>query len=137
LSYNGWHVGTFKLYYCTCALGLLCKHVNKYRINYYYIFVYLKLRSQDSVVSIVTGYGLNDRGVRVLSPGRVKNFVFSTASRSRPALGPTQPPMQWVLRALYPRVKRQGREADHSPQDSAEVKKMWIYTSTPPYALMA
>jgi hypothetical protein len=29
-------------------------------------------------------------------------------------------------------VKRRGREADHSPQTSAEVKKMWIYTSTPP-----
>jgi hypothetical protein len=28
---------------------------------------------------------------------------------------------------------RQGREADHSPPTSAEVKKMWIYTSTPPY----
>jgi hypothetical protein len=28
-------------------------------------------------------------------------------------------------------VKRLGREADHSPPTSAEVKKMWIYTSTP------
>jgi hypothetical protein len=34
-------------------------------------------------------------------------------------------------------VKRQGREADHSPPTSAEVKKMWIYTSTPPYVFMA
>jgi hypothetical protein len=29
----------------------------------------------------------------------------------------------------------QGREADHSPPTSAEVKKMWIYTSTPPLSL--
>jgi hypothetical protein len=29
------------------------------------------------------------------SPGRVKNFLFSTLSR--PALGSTQPPIQWVL----------------------------------------
>jgi hypothetical protein len=36
-----------------------------------------------------------------------------------------------------PRVKRAGREADHTPPASAEVKKMWIYTSTPPYAFMA
>jgi hypothetical protein len=36
---------------------------------------------------------------------------------------------------LHPGVKRPGREADHSPP-SAEVKKMWIYTSTPPYAFM-
>jgi hypothetical protein len=28
-------------------------------------------------------------------------------------------------------VKRPGREAGHSPPASAEVKKMWIYTSTP------
>jgi hypothetical protein len=33
-------------------------------------------------------------------------------------------------------VKRQGREADHSPPTSAEVKEMWIYTSTPPYTFM-
>jgi hypothetical protein len=38
-------------------------------------------------------------------------------------------PAQWV--------KRQGREADHSPPASAEVKKMWIYTSTPPYTFTA
>jgi hypothetical protein len=37
----------------------------------------------------------------------------------------------------FPGVKRQGREADHSSPISAEVKKMWIYTSTPPYVLMA
>jgi hypothetical protein len=30
-----------------------------------------------------------------------------------------------------------GREVDHSPPTSAKVKKMWIYTSTPPYAFMA
>jgi hypothetical protein len=33
----------------------------------------------------------------------------------------------------FPGEKRPGREADHSPPTSAEVKKMWIYTSTPPY----
>jgi hypothetical protein len=37
----------------------------------------------------------------------------------------------------FPGVKQPGREADHSPPTSAEVKKMWIYTSTPPYAFMA
>jgi hypothetical protein len=30
-----------------------------------------------------------------------------------------------------------GHDADHSPPASAKVKKMWIYTSTPPYAFMA
>jgi hypothetical protein len=37
----------------------------------------------------------------------------------------------------FPGVNRQGREVDHSPPTSAEVKKMWIYTSTPPYVFMA
>jgi hypothetical protein len=30
-----------------------------------------------------------------------------------------------------------GREADPSPPTSAEVKKTWNYTSTPPYTFMA
>jgi hypothetical protein len=72
---------------------------------------------------------------RSSSPGRVKNFLFSTSSR--PALGPTQPPIQWVPGHLSPGVKGPGREADYSPPTSAEVKKMWIYTSTPPYTFMA
>jgi hypothetical protein len=38
---------------------------------------------------------------------------------------------------LFPGVKLQGSEADHSPPTSAEVKKKWIYTSTPPYTFIA
>jgi hypothetical protein len=34
-----------------------------------------------------------------------------------------------------PGVKWQGREAEHSPPTSAEVKKTWIYTATPPIHL--
>jgi hypothetical protein len=45
--------------------------------------------------------------------------------------------IQWVPEALSPGLNRQGREADHSLATSAEVKKMWIYTSTPPYAFLA
>jgi hypothetical protein len=79
------------------------------------------VKSRGGVVGIATGYGLDDRGVGV----RV-HVVH------RPALGPTQPPIQWV-----PGVKRQGREADHSPPVIAGVREMWIYTSTPPYAFKA
>jgi hypothetical protein len=39
--------------------------------------------------------------------------------------------------ALSPGVKRPGREADNSPPTSAQVKKTWVCTSTPPYAFMA
>jgi hypothetical protein len=61
-----------------------------------------------------------NRGSRSLSPSRV--FIFSTSSR--PALGSTQPPIQWVLRARSPEVKQPGSETDYSPPTSAEVKKM-------------
>jgi hypothetical protein len=44
--------------------------------------------------------------------------------------------IQWVLWALSPGGKPSGLQADHSPPTSAEVKKMWFYTSTPPYAFM-
>jgi hypothetical protein len=58
------------------------------------------------------------------------NFLFTTASRM--ALGPTQPPIQWVPEALSLGVKRPGREADHSPPSSAEVKEcVELYLHSP------
>jgi hypothetical protein len=57
------------------------------------------------------------------------------APRPRTALGPTQPPIQWVQGALYLGVKRPGRETDNSPPSSAEVKNAWSYNSTPPIRL--
>jgi hypothetical protein len=63
-------------------------------------------------------------------------FLFNTVSRTH--LGPTQPPIQWIPGALSRGVKRPGREADHSPPSSAEVKEcVELYTSTLQYALMA
>jgi hypothetical protein len=38
---------------------------------------------------------------------------------------------------FFPGIKRHGREADHSPPTSVEVKKMPIYTFTPLYVFMA
>jgi hypothetical protein len=90
---------------------------------------YKRLGILDSVVGIATGYGLDDQGVGVRVP--IWSRIFSKSSR--PALGPTQPPIQWIPGALSPGVKRPGREADHWPLSSADVKKMWIYTSAPPY----
>jgi hypothetical protein len=50
-------------------------------------------------------------------------IIFPVASVSRPALGPTQPPVQWVPGALSPGAEaRPGRDADHSPPYSAEVE---------------
>jgi hypothetical protein len=57
-------------------------------------------------------------------------FLYTTASRT--ALGPTQPRIQWVSGALSLGVKRPGREADHSPPSSAEVKEcVELYLHSP------
>jgi hypothetical protein len=53
---------------------------------------------------------------------------------SRPALGPTQPPIQWVP-GHSRRVKRPGRGVDHPPPSSAEVKErveLYLYSPSGP-----
>jgi hypothetical protein len=75
--------------------------------------------SQDNFVGIATGYGLDDWGS---IPGRCKSFLFFTAFRL--ALGPTQPPIQWVPEALSPGANWLGHEADHSRPSNSEVKNV-------------
>jgi len=56
-------------------------------------------------------------------------FLFTT---SRLGLGPTQPPIQWVLGTIALRVLHLGHETDHSLSSSAEVKNVQrSYTATP------
>jgi hypothetical protein len=74
-----------------------------YNLIFKYILNIFRRRSR--VFGIATGYGLADWGVGVRVP--IGSRIFS--KYSRPALGSTQPPIQWV-----PGVKRPGREADHS-----------------------
>jgi hypothetical protein len=64
-------------------------------------------------VRIATRYGLD-------GPGIESRWRQDLPHRSRPALGPTQPFMQWVP-GLLPEVKRQGRGGDHPSPPSAEV----------------
>jgi hypothetical protein len=63
--------------------------------------------------------------------------IFLFTSASRPALGPTQPPIQWVPGALSLGVKGTGREDNHLHPSRAEVKNAWSYTSVSPYVFMA
>jgi hypothetical protein len=88
--------------------------------------------SWDSSVGIVTGYSLNGQG---LIPGRGKRFVLFTVSR--PTLGPTQPPLQWILEALSPGVKWPGCEADYLLPSIAEVKNGGTTLPLHPYVFMA
>jgi hypothetical protein len=60
-------------------------------------------------------------------------FLFATSSRRN--LGPSQPSLSWVPGALSLRLKRFGREDDHSHLSSAEVENAWSCTSTPPTRL--
>jgi hypothetical protein len=88
----------------------------------------LNIHRRLNTKSLGQSEGLDDRGFE--SRQRLGIFLFTTASR--PALGPLQPPTQWVPGSLSLGVKREGREADHSSPSSAEVKNAWSYTSNPP-----
>ena len=58
---------------------------------------------------------------------RVRARYFSFLQNSRPAVRPTQPPIEWV--------KGTGRDINHSPPSSAEVKNERSYTCVPPICL--
>jgi hypothetical protein len=78
---------------------------------------------------------LDDRGIGVRVPVG-QEFSLLHVVQTDSGVHPASYPMG--TGSSFPRgVKRQEHEADHSPPASAEVKKMWIYTSTPPYAFMA
>jgi hypothetical protein len=76
---------------------------------------------------IATRYGQD-------GPGIESRWGRDFPHKSRPALGPTQTPVQWVL-GLCTGVKLPGRGVDHSPHLEPRSKKEWSYTSTPPLVL--
>jgi hypothetical protein len=80
-------------------------------------------------VSVETGYGLGNRGFAVRVPVRWRNVI--SPCRPDRVWDPPNPISTWY-RGSFPGVKRPGLEADHSQPTSAEVKKTWIYASTPP-----
>jgi hypothetical protein len=87
----------------------------------------------QSVWCWATGWTM---GVLVFDSRRGLGIVlFTTAFRT--ALGPTQPPIQWVPGTLSLGIQRPGREADHSPPYSAEVKEcveLYLHSpNTPPW----
>jgi hypothetical protein len=76
-------------------------------------------------------YGLDHRWFE----SRLGILLFTTASKL--ALGPTQTPIQWIPGVLFLRIKRPGREADHSPPFSAEFKECVELYLRYQYAFMA
>jgi hypothetical protein len=63
-----------------------------------------------------------DWTTEVRSPTEAEDFSSSLSPGPRPAaLGPTQPPVQWIPGVYSPWGKaRPRRDADHSPPSSAE-----------------
>jgi hypothetical protein len=97
------------------TLDTILSHLNPVHILTFYIF---KIRLRP--------------GYRGSIPGR-DNRIFPLASVSRPALGSTQPPVQWVPGVLSPGLKRgQGATlTTHRPL----VPRSWMsrsYTFSPP-----
>jgi hypothetical protein len=88
---------------------------------------YRNTRKRIKTTQNYTQNGLDDRSFESRQGLRIS--LFTTVSR--PALGPTQPLIQWVPGFVPLGVEWPGREADHSPPSSPEVKNAWSYTSTP------
>ena len=85
------------------------------------------LRGQDSSVDIATRYGLD-------GPGIESRLGRDFPHPSRPTLGPTQPPVQWVP-GSFPGVKRPGRGADHPPlpkRRGHESVELYLYSPSGP-----
>jgi hypothetical protein len=83
-------------------------------------------RRRDSTVGIATCYCLDNRGVGVQVP--IKSRIFFFPRRPDRLWGS---PIQWVPRALSPRVKLPRLVADHSGPTSAEVKNSGAIPAPP------
>ena len=94
------------------------------------LFLYCSIGSWEISVSTVTSLLAGQSGVRI--PAGATGLSFS--KMSKPALGPTLPPIQFYRGSLS-EVKRSGRDVDRSAPSSVEVKNEWSYASSSPYAV--
>ena len=60
--------------------------------------------------------------------------IFLLSKTSRPAVRPTEPPVQWIPASLSMEIKWLGREVDHSCPSCATVKNEWRLASISLYA---
>jgi len=90
-------------------------------------------RGLGSVVGIATGYGLEVPGIETPLARGFSDFPHLF----RAALGPTQPPVQWMP-GISRSKKWPGRDADPSPPSSAvghETVELYVYSPYGPYGL--
>jgi len=100
-------------------------------------FVFFVVKKKRVILINIWLFNLIEARLRtgrlVSIPGRYNDQMFFTSpTASRPVLGPTQPPIQWVPGTHTLGVKQQGHEDDHSHPSRAKVKSAWGYTSTLP-----
>jgi hypothetical protein len=88
--------------------------------------------SRDSVVGIGTGWTTEGLELKTL---KGQEFTVLYVVQTGSGVHPASYAMGTAGSSTV--IKRPRREADYSPPASAEVKNMWIYTSTPPDAFMA
>ena len=74
------------VYVCVCVVCGVCVYI--YKHTHTYIYIYISIYGPGSSVGIVTHYRVDGP---VSNPGGDEIFRLS-----RPALGPTQPPVKWV-----------------------------------------
>jgi len=77
---------------------------------------YLIISELGSIVSIATGYGLDGLGIE-------SQWGRDFPHLSRPALRPTQPPVQWVPGSFPGGKEQPGHDTNPSSPSSAVVKK--------------
>jgi len=78
----------------------------------------------DSIRGIATHYGLDDPGIK-------SQCQQDSQHPTRPALGPTQPPVQWIL-CLFPGVKWPQHGTDHILPSNAKIgERMELHLYTP------
>jgi len=83
---------------------------------------------RDGSVGKATRYGLNGPGIKF-------RWGRDPPHCSRPALGPTQPPIQWVP-GLSRGVNSSRRGGDHPPPLAPGLKKQYSYSSVPLWHLV-
>jgi hypothetical protein len=78
-------------------------------------------QSRNRSVGIALGYGLDELGSRVRFPSGAESFSLNHWVQNGSEVHPASYPVG--IRGSFPGVKRPGREANHSPPSSAEVKE--------------
>ena len=97
------------------------------QIKFCFLNAPFSLMDRDSSVRIVTRYGLDGQGIE-------SNWGRGFPHPSRPAVGPTQPPVQRVPR-LSRRLSSRGLALTTNLNLAPRLKKEYTYTTTSPLGL--